>query len=155
MTQKPIYISGAITGAPPHERALFAHAAQELQRRGFTVFNPIEHDIPDADTDEDAWTRALCRDIEVISQCGGICVLDTFERSKGALLEIFTAVSLKRKIILLTHQAPTWEQKIIGLITVAQERLWYNVDGSRYPHHTNLPRQLSVTHDSPTEGSMR
>jgi hypothetical protein len=135
-----IYISGSITGASPAERMLFHHAEQELSNKGYSSFNPLNHDIPAADTNEDAWIGALTRDIIVIlQQCRGICVLDTFERSKGALLECFVAVSMNRPIILLGHQSSEWRGKVIGLVRAAQERLWYNVDGSKYPHHTVLP----------------
>jgi len=118
---------------------MFHHAQQELEQRGLIVFNALEHDIPGADVAEDSWIRALSRDIAVISDCDGICVLDSFERSKGALLECFVAISLRRPIILLGHQEVTWRGKVTGIVRAAQERLWSNVDGSKYPHHSDLP----------------
>lgn len=140
-----VYISGAITGAPDKDINLFYEAEAHLRETGYSPFNPLRFDIPDAGSNEEKWTFALCRDIEIICRedCQGIAVLSTFERSKGALLEIFVATCLRVPVILLPGQSPTWPGKVVGIARAAQERLWLNVDGSRYPHHSDLPYALA------------
>lgn len=134
-----IYISGAITGATDAEMRMFSIAKLELEGRGFSVFNPPDHDVPEAATSQDGWTLALCRDIAVIAPCDGIAVLGTFEGSKGALLEVFVAVALRKEIILLHGQHDHWKAHIIEQMRAVQKELWKNVDRSRFTHHTDLP----------------
>lgn len=142
-----VYLSGAITGATDNELALFREAAAYLSIRGQSVFNPLDHDIPEANTSHDAWTRALARDIGVICspECRGICVLDTFGRSKGALLEIFTAISLQREIVLLPHQSPGWIEHVELHVRRAQDTLWEHVLRDRYTHHADIEQPKPVT----------
>jgi uncharacterized protein DUF4406 len=134
-----IYISGAITGATAEEMALFTEAKTDLMGRGFAVFNPPDHDVPDAATSQDRWRAALCRDTAVISRCKGIAVLRTFGRSKGALLEVFNAVCLGKEIVLLTNQHDEWRDNILEEMRRVQAELWRNVERSRFTHHTDLP----------------
>lgn len=137
-----IYLSGSITGATTNELALFREAAAYFSMRGHVVFNPMDFaaDFPDADSTHDGWTRALARDIAEICrpECRSICVLDTFERSRGSLLEIFTALTLKRSIALLPHQTDRWVTHVQSYVVRAQEALWRDVTHRNYSHHQTL-----------------
>lgn len=138
------YISGAITGTSFNERTLFHTAQQQLEAQGRRVFNPLEFDVPYASTNEEMWNHAISRDLHAIThaQCKGICVLDTYARSKGALLEIFTAISIGRPIVLLPHQPTDWTETVIATVREAQTTLWANVERLRYTHHTILPERV-------------
>jgi hypothetical protein len=133
-----VYITGSITGASDAELQLFHDAANELRERGYRVFNPPEHDVPDASVKEDAWNYALCRDIAVITHCYGIATLPTFLWSKGALFEVFVALSLSKEIVLLRDQGDAWKQMIITDMKDVKSLLWKNVDRPKYTHHTDL-----------------
>jgi hypothetical protein len=133
-----VYVTGSITGASDAELQLFHDAANELRERGFRVFNPLEHDVPEASIAEGQWTYALCRDVGVITHCYGIAALPTFLWSKGALFEIFTAFSLRKEIVLLRDQGDAWKNMIIKDVQEAQSILWKNVNRPKYTHHTDL-----------------
>jgi hypothetical protein len=138
-----VYVSGSITGASPAELEMFHEADRELRLAGYRVFNPLTLDIPEANTDQDAWTRALCRDIAVIvsPRCMGICVLPTFKRSKGALIECFVAFSMKRELVLLDMQHESWRDQVLMDIRAAQATLWQHVDIAKYPHHSDIAKR--------------
>jgi hypothetical protein len=146
MTRQLVYISGAITSAVDDEMAMFPSAAAWLREQGYDAFSPPEHDIPEASTNYDAWCRALSRDIAIITsdQCVGICVLDSFAKSKGGLLELFVAVSLNRPIVTLPHQPDSWCYHVKERVLEAQAVLWRGIDRSRFAHHTDIPpREIS------------
>lgn len=136
-----VYVTGSITGATLEEMALFFDASKQLRERNYRVYNPPEHDIPQAAENESMWTHALCRDIRVITHCVGICVLPTYAWSKGANLEIFTAVSLRKRIILLKDQDVAWEKRILDEVQAVQAILWQNVAREKFLHHTDIPAQ--------------
>lgn len=132
-----LYISGAITGATPSEMQMFQTASDEFVLRGFRTFIPSE--IPGAVKDQDKWTFALCRDVRVITHCYGVVALPTWERSKGALLEIFTALSLRKELVLMRGQDDAFREKVLERIRWTQAALWQSVDRSRFAHHSDIP----------------
>ena len=141
MTRPLVYISGAITGTNLDERMLFHTTAKWLSAHNdYDTFNPLDMDIPEADTRHTKWQQALARDVTVIASddCIGICALETFERSKGALFEIFIALTLGRKIILGPGQDELWIAHVTEIIRSSQSVLWMNVDALRYAHHSDI-----------------
>lgn len=132
-----VYISGGITGMTREQIALFPSASEELMLRGYRTFIPSE--VTDADTNQDKWTFALCRDIRVITHCYGIAVLPTFKTSKGATLEIFTALTLKKELVLLSGQNTSFDAAIRESVHWTQATLWKDVDRERYGHHADIP----------------
>jgi len=149
-----VYISGAITGRSQADLELFRHATLWLNANGYMAWNPLEHDMPHADTQEEAWTRALCRDIAVITDCAGIAVLETFAQSKGALLECFVAISLRKKIVLLPDQSVGWPDMVKSYVQTAQAILWKHVPRDRFAHHTDLPEQHDLYGQVPSHRPM-
>ena len=82
-----IYISGAITG---RERMAvvkhFAAVEEELEERGYTVFNPvrISDALPEGLTHEEYMTV----DMAVLGICSSIYMLNGWEESLGANREL-------------------------------------------------------------------
>ena len=92
--KKVIYISGAISGLPREEyMKRFADAEQELIKQGYKVLNPTKL-LPS----RHLWVYrlvgyklTLLYDLWHLMKCNGIYMIDGWENSKGARLEMATA----------------------------------------------------------------
>ena len=83
-----IYISGPITGLPIEEaRKNFKLKALELEAMGFTVINPME--LPHLHKGE--WSDYMREDITALMKCDSIYILQKWEKSKGAKIEVYLA----------------------------------------------------------------
>lgn len=86
-----VYLAGPMTGIPQKNHPAFAAAAEKLRLAGHKVICPAEFD-PGG---EDSWYVGMRFDIEVIARhCHAIAVLDGFETSKGANMEMVVAMAL-------------------------------------------------------------
>lgn len=92
-----LYISGPMTGMPEHNFPAFHAAAADLRAQGWTVENPAEHfngahGLP--------WEVYMVQDIHVITRgCWGIAVLDGWEGSRGARLEVLLGRSCRLNLL--------------------------------------------------------
>ena len=87
---RKIYISGAITGVDPDVcRSAFEIAEKDLKKQGFVPVNPLNNGLPDTATYDEHMTR----DLEMLSECQGIYMLDGWERSKGCKIEFNFAIA--------------------------------------------------------------
>jgi len=84
----------------------FCQAEANLRSNGFEVLNPAQHDIDagfDTSTPPEELTKQqmeeyMKRDMEMIMDSNGVCVLPGFEKSKGALAEIAVARFLGKPV---------------------------------------------------------
>lgn len=87
---KKIYISGAIAHYDLEERkTAFFTASERLKGMGLTPVNPFENGLPD----EAHWREHMKVDIKMLLECDYIFMLDGWELSKGAKLELDVASS--------------------------------------------------------------
>ena len=85
-----VYISGAIAHYDLDERrAAFWRASTYLRGQGYEVFNPFENGLSQ---DED-WRKHMRVDIRALVDCDAIYMLQGWELSKGAKLELDVASS--------------------------------------------------------------
>ena len=90
-----LYISGPMTGAPALNEAAFVAAARRLRADGFDVVSPIEIDHPGQTAPGSLpWVDYLRRDLQAMLDCDGIVLLPGWRDSRGARLELLTAVHL-------------------------------------------------------------
>lgn len=82
------YLSGSVTNDPDF-RDKFAYAEYQLKNRGYKVLNPVKHE-----KDGKAWSYYLRKDIKKLMKCQGIILLDDWENSEGAKLELTIALKL-------------------------------------------------------------
>lgn len=87
------YLSGSVTDDPDF-RDKFAYAEYQLKKRGFKVLNPVKHE-----KDGKKWSYYLKKDIRKLTRCQGLILLDGWENSKGAKLELKVAQELDFKVI--------------------------------------------------------
>lgn len=95
-----LYIAGPMTGLPEFNYPAFRAAAATLQGLGFEVEDPSTNVNP---TPEDyrGWLRA---GLAQLIRCDGVALLDGWEHSGGARLEVNVAATLGMRV----HRLPEW-----------------------------------------------
>lgn len=90
-----IYISGPMTGLQHNNYPAFNYADRLLRRQGYDTFNPAAIKGDDSWTWED-YMRPCVR---AIPDCTHIYMLDGWEKSRGANIELFIANTLGLKVM--------------------------------------------------------
>jgi nucleoside 2-deoxyribosyltransferase len=101
------YLAGPMSGMPDHNYPTFARVQRALQELGFEVISP--HNLnawaPAAlarGEDEPTVRRACMRtDLRALLDCDGIFLLDGWERSRGAKIELDLALGLGLEVRLV------------------------------------------------------
>lgn len=94
-----IYLSGPMTGIPEYNHPAFDRAMKNLQLRGRVVKSP--HTVqPTIKAHADMiWSDWLKLDLVILlTECNAIAMLDGWERSHGARLELYNAIALGYRI---------------------------------------------------------
>jgi len=109
---KPYYLAGPMTGIPQFNYPAFDSAAKMLRVMGYEIRSPAEMDcdavrkaamssadgslgsgLVDDAGEKHTWGDFLSRDVKLIAdECGGIIMLDGWEKSKGARMEVYVAM---------------------------------------------------------------
>lgn len=100
MKKPRIYIAGKITGRPIGEAVLeFRRAAEVFKSAGYEVLNPMElsHDH------DKSWESYMRECIAALVTCDEIAMIEGYEDSKGAQLELTIALSLNLYVYLQTN----------------------------------------------------
>ena len=92
MRQK-IYISGAIAHHDINERrTAFEACAKFCEYCGFEAVNPFDNELHRQGIGEKAdWRDHMRVDLKMLLECDAICMMDGWEESKGAKLELDVA----------------------------------------------------------------
>lgn len=91
---KHIYISGPMTGLPDLNFPAFNAAAAALRRQGYQVTNPAEINP----IGEKSWSACMRADIKALCDCDTIALLEGWESSPGATLELHIAERLGMRV---------------------------------------------------------
>lgn len=91
---KTIYISGRITGIEAQAEILFNQAEIALKNKGYTVVNPMK--LPHQH--DKTWESYMKECVIALMACDAVFVLDNWQESKGAKVEIALSVHLNLKI---------------------------------------------------------
>ena len=95
---KRIYISGPMSGCPDWNYPVFNAAEEALHQRGFfDVVNPAR--LNPVTT---PWETCLRADIKALCDCDVLALLEGWEGSKGAHLEVHIAHRLGIKVVALS-----------------------------------------------------
>ena len=87
MGTKRIYLSGPMTGRPDLNFPAFHAAAARLRALGYDVTSPAEIVLGS----EATWHAAMRADIKGLLDCDAIALLDGWQESAGAHLEMHIA----------------------------------------------------------------
>lgn len=82
-----LYLSGKMTGAPDLNFPLFYREANRLRSMGYEVVNPAELN-PDPSA---SWHDCMKNDLKALLDCDSIVMLEGWEDSQGAHLELHIA----------------------------------------------------------------
>ncbi|WP_311324489.1 DUF4406 domain-containing protein [Capnocytophaga sputigena] len=86
-----IYISGKISGTDLTEtRKRFAAVAKAMKRLGCEPINPLENGL----SEHDSWEAHIAKDIADLLQCKAIYMLQGWQESKGARIELYIATEI-------------------------------------------------------------
>ena len=86
-----VYLAGPMRGHPGYNYPAFHEATAFLREIGHEVFNPAEHGL-DVDPESDTALREYMKiDLPAVLDSDTVVVLDGWERSKGASLEVYVA----------------------------------------------------------------
>lgn len=91
-----VYLSGPMTGLPDYNRPAFDKVAADLRAEGKTVFNPAEVGERDVIRKRSWYMR---KDIDALLKSDTVHVLQGWEKSEGAKLEIEIAKQLELPIV--------------------------------------------------------
>ncbi len=95
-----VYIAGPMRGYPEFNRPAFDHAEKVLKARGFEVWNPGKDfsgldpklDCATApDYSPNATAQYMKRDLPNVLSCDAVGVLEGWEKSAGARIEVHVA----------------------------------------------------------------
>lgn len=85
-----VYVAGPMTGIPNFNYDAFHEAAERLRAMGHEVENPAENV-----NDSGEWVEWMKLALAQVIRCDGIALLDGWQNSRGAILEVHVATSLK------------------------------------------------------------
>lgn len=90
------YLSGPMTGQPGNGVPAFTAAAAALRARGLRLVVPHEvtGELAAADGDPAAWPDLVRADLRAMLDCDGIILLEGWQGSRGARLELTVAAGL-------------------------------------------------------------
>jgi len=93
---KRIYISGPMSGLPDLNFPAFHSEAARLRALGYSVENPAEinHD------NEAGWHDCMRRDLAALLTCDALALLDGWQSSAGAHLEMHVAHRVGMEILI-------------------------------------------------------
>lgn len=105
-----VYLSGPMTGKPDLNFPAFHANAAWLRSKGFEVVNPAELN-PDASL---SWAACMRTDIKALCDCEGIVLMEGWEGSSGAHLELHIAHRLEMKIMHMDQVRDYYSPDFLG-----------------------------------------
>lgn len=89
-----LYVAGPMTGLPGHNYATFRAAAHTLTGRGYDVECPTTVSDNDPAKEPKPWDWYMRRTLAMLLTCDAVALLDGWEHSRGARLEVEVAHAL-------------------------------------------------------------
>ncbi len=90
-----LYIAGPMTGLPEFNFPAFNAAEAALQAVGYETRNPARHGAGEVGLE---WADYMRRDIPDLLDCEGVALLNGWQKSRGARLEVDIATVLEMPI---------------------------------------------------------
>lgn len=96
---KRVYLAGPMSGLPEFNFPAFRVEAARLRGLGLDVVNPAEINGPAAVASGLTWEDCMRADIAQLVTCDSIAVLDNWQNSRGASLEVHIAQTLGMPVL--------------------------------------------------------
>lgn len=90
-----IYIAGPMTGLPEFNYPAFRLAEIRLREHGFNVLNPVDAEKFNDTGKPQTWDWYMRHALRMVLAADALALLDGWEVSKGATLEVHVASALK------------------------------------------------------------
>ena len=97
---KRIYISGPMTGLPEKNFPAFNAEANRLRALGFDVVNPVDVTPNEAEL---TWHECMRSDLAALLTCDTLALLDGWQQSSGAHLEMHVAHRVGMEIVIASE----------------------------------------------------
>jgi len=89
MLKGPIYVAGPMSHYPDYNKPAFEDACMRLRACGFKVLSPHENGQPGPEVDPDSvWIYYMRLDLHMVAEANLVAVLDGWECSRGAKIEV-------------------------------------------------------------------
>lgn len=137
---KPWYLTGPMSNIPGFNFPAFDGAAACLRSFGYDLIVPSEQDSPEmqalaraspdgdmaaltaAMSNHETWGEVLSRDVKIVAdQVDGLILMDGWETSRGARLEVFVALLVGKRFKRLYGQHPVdqhnpieWDYRVVS-----------------------------------------
>lgn len=119
-----IYLSGKMKGLPENGYPLFHSEAKRLRALDYMVLNPAEN------PEQPTWEDYLKQDIPLVCKSDKVALLDNWQTSEGAKLEIYIAEKLKIPVVMASNMLPVPRETILQ----EAQRLVHGDRQSTYGH---------------------
>lgn len=93
-----LYVCGPMTGIEGFNYEIFNIAAADLRASGYEVENPADLEAENTSGAPQAWDWYMRRAITKLMLCNGIALLNGWENSRGAVIEVNLAHNLGYQI---------------------------------------------------------
>ncbi len=93
---KRLYLSGPMSGIADHNFPAFNAEAERMRRMGFDVVNPVDINPEPGAT----WHQCLRNDLAALLTCDTLVLLDGWQQSAGAHLEMHVAHRIGMEIVI-------------------------------------------------------
>ena len=124
------YLAGPMSGIKDHNMPAFREMASLLRKKGFSIWNPAEHEI----TPE--WSFDQCMKVDlnaVVNKCDGIALMPGWRNSIGANTEAFCALVCGKRVIEVCANRDCVGEKYVksDVISLEDYRLPYQLRHSQ------------------------
>ena len=120
MKKQRMYLSGPITGEDDKETMeKFYQFEMNLRGQGCAVFNPLRNGL----ASNAPWERHMAVDIKQLEDCDALFMLDGWEKSQGAVLEMHLALVYGKNIFFETLPSPEVMEQIVGVANEMRQAL--------------------------------
>ena len=109
-----VYVAGPMSGLPDSNLPAFAAATEQLTEAGYVARNPGRRG---ADHPEWAWADYIRRALPDLCHCDAVALLDGWEASRGAQLEVYVA----KKLGMLVMPLEAWLTTLAATTTLTEE----------------------------------
>lgn len=126
------YLVGPMRGYKDLNKSMFALAAMLLRAKGFTIWNPSEHDS----YLQLSFAQCMTADLNaIINKCGKVAMLPGWKNSLGANIEVYTAFACGKSAFELVPNADNTDFDLVQFDSSAYVLPYKHGETKRFNPH--------------------